>query len=127
MTILETVIAEVDILSVELKLREELQNEYLVKLKDIEKRYEESCEFNQQLFKEQTEKLKSVENKCREQIVLVLTECSQKMKDLEEAKQNILKENSALKENFDYYKQHMAASEEACKRLLRKSQTKIQV
>lgn len=90
-------------------------------------KYEKSSACNKQLFKEQAEKLKNQENKFREQFSLVLTECAEKIKALEDNNQDLLKKYNHIKGNFENYKQHVAASEEAYKRLIKESQMEVQV
>lgn len=119
--------ADVDIMRIELNLREEIQKDYIQKLKEIEKRYEKSSAFNKDLVKEQSNKLKIQENKYREQLGLVLTECAQKLKILEEDRKDLLRKYNLIQENFSNYKQHVAASEEAYKRIITDSQSEIQV
>lgn len=120
-------LANVDLLKIECKLREELQKEYRQKLKEIEMKYEKSSSCNKQLFKEQAEKLKNQENKFREQFSLVLAECAQKIKTLEDNNQDLLKKYNHVRGNFENYKEHVVASEEAYKKIIKDSQMEIQV
>lgn len=119
--------AKFNLIKIECKLREEIQKDYLQKLKEIETKYEKSSACNKQLFKEQAEKLKNQEYKFREQFSLVLTECAEKIKVLEDNNQDLLKKYNHIKGNFENYKQHVAASEEAYKKVIRESQKEVQV
>lgn len=119
--------AKGDILKIELKLREEIQKDYLQKLKEIEIKYEKSCIFNKELYKEQTKKFRIQENKYREQLGIVLSECAQKIETLEHYKEELLRENGLIRSCFEDYKQHISASEEAYKRIIKESQMELQV
>lgn len=116
-----------DIMRIELKLREEIQKDYLQKLKEIENKYEKSCTFNKELYKEQSEKFRMQEMKYRDQLGIVLAECAQKIKTLESDRQEVLKKYNVVQENFENFKQHVNASEEAYKRIIKESQVNLQV
>lgn len=71
--------------------------------------------------------MKIQETKFREQLGMVLTECAQKMKALEDKKEDLLQKYSFIQQSFENYKQHVGASEEAYKRIIKESQTELQV
>lgn len=108
-----------DYLRIELKLREEIQQEYLQKIKEIEKNYQKSCVSQKDLYTELKEKLKKQESRYREQWALVLKECADKMKILEDERDESFRRLNILQVNFEQYKKKVSADEESYNKTLK--------
>ncbi|KAG5863202.1 hypothetical protein JTB14_014106 [Gonioctena quinquepunctata] len=101
----------VDILTMEIRLREEIQEDYFKKLKEIENKYKKVCASRDELTKN-----------VRSRISTVVNECSQKIKELEEDRDNLVRQIHILQKEIDDYKIQASSREESIKTMLRAAQ-----
>ncbi|KAJ8932781.1 hypothetical protein NQ314_014485 [Rhamnusium bicolor] len=113
---------QAEMLKNELKLREDLQQEYLIKLKDIEMKYQKACATTSDLYKEQVDKMNNRETQFREHLAKILAECAQKINKLENDKHDLTAQINYLQVEYNDYKQHVFANEERYKHIIKKIQ-----
>lgn len=119
-------IKEADILSIEIKIREEVQEEYFKRLKDVEEKYQKVYKSSKDVRKEQEEKLKLQENKFREHLSMVLRECTQKIKEYEEGNQELIKQLRQLQSQNNEFKQQILQKEISYSALIKEIQSNSQ-
>ncbi|CAH2001744.1 unnamed protein product [Acanthoscelides obtectus] len=90
----------VDVLTLEFKLREEIQQEYQKNLNEVEKKYKKMAASGRDIQKELSERTKELQEKHKEQLTVVLSECALKIKDLQEEKQDLLEKLEVLQAEF---------------------------
>ncbi|CAG9817152.1 unnamed protein product [Phaedon cochleariae] len=115
---------QVDVLTIEIKLREEIQKEYLKKLSDIEKKYKKVCASSNDLYKGQVEMMKNQEGKYREHIATIIRQCTHKIKELEKDKEDLIDRINILHNEFTESRKQMAVREENFRKIL--SQVKVE-
>ncbi|KAJ8934718.1 hypothetical protein NQ318_004502 [Aromia moschata] len=113
---------QAEILKNELKLRDDLQQEYLRKIKEIEIKYQKVCITTTEVYKEQIDKFKNQEVRYREHLSKILAECAKKINEFENEKQDLIGQIHYLHEECDKYKRHMAAEEKNYTQIIRKIQ-----
>ncbi|XP_050512964.1 putative autophagy-related protein 11 isoform X4 [Diabrotica virgifera virgifera] len=97
-------IKEANMIAIEVKLREEIQEEYFTKLKEVENKYKQVYASSKDLRKEKVDQLKVQEMKFREDLATILGECTKKIKEYEQNKQEIVKQYQDLQNQFEQYK-----------------------
>ncbi|KAJ8913611.1 hypothetical protein NQ315_013433 [Exocentrus adspersus] len=115
---------QAEILKCELKLREDLQVEYLRKMRDIEKKYKKACSATNQLYEEQVEKMKNQETRYREYLARILAECAGKIDEFEKEKQTLLSRINSLQTEFANFKKRTHLTEEQYKQSVQQIQIK---
>lgn len=118
---------QAEILKSELKLREDLQLEYLRKMRDIEKKYKKACTTTNELYEEQLEKIKNQEVRYREHLAKILSECAQKINEFENQKQSLISQINYIQAEYVELKKHSLVSEENYKQLMKQIQTDAEV
>ncbi|XP_056637763.1 putative leucine-rich repeat-containing protein DDB_G0290503 [Diorhabda sublineata] len=117
---------EADILSIEIKLREEIQEEYFKRLKDVEEKYQKLYRSSKDVRKEQEEKLRIQENKFREHLAMVLRECTQKIKEYEEGNQDLIKQLRQFQGQNNEFKQLIQQKDASYTTLIKEIQSNSQ-
>ncbi|XP_072376275.1 uncharacterized protein [Diabrotica undecimpunctata] len=115
-------IKEADMIAMEVKLREEIQDEYFTKMKEIENKYKQVYASSKDLCKEKVDKLKTQEMKFREDLATILGECTKKIKEYEQDREEIIKEYQDLQNQFEEYKILCVNKERNFKRTIEKFQ-----
>lgn len=118
---------QTEVLKSELKLREDLQLEYLRKMRDIEKKYKKTCSATNELYEEQLEKMKNQEVRYREHLAKILSECAQKINEMENEKQSLLSQIKYIQEEYVDLKKHTLAKEDYFKELIKQAQMDAEV
>nr|XP_023025665.1 uncharacterized protein PFB0765w-like [Leptinotarsa decemlineata] len=114
----------VDILTIEIRLREEIQEEYFKKLKEIEKKYKKMCTSSNELYKEQAEIVKNQENKFREYIATIVNECTVKINALEGDREDLIKQLDNMRNEFKNYKTRANQREKIIENMFREENKK---
>ncbi|XP_018574443.1 spindle pole body component 110, partial [Anoplophora glabripennis] len=114
---------QAEILKSELKLREDLQLEYLRKMRDIEKKYKQACSATNELYEEQLEKMKNQETRYREHLAKILSECAKKINEFENEKQSLISQINYVQAEYVDLKKHTLMNEESYKQLVKHIQT----
>lgn len=118
---------EVELLKQELKLRDELQNEYREKLTEIESKYTSICKKNADLYTGQVEKTKTVDQQYREYLARILNECSQKVMQIEKDYEHISKQSELVKQENEDLKRHLRNVDEQYTVIVSKVEQQAQV
>nr|CAI5869358.1 unnamed protein product [Callosobruchus analis] len=109
----------VDILKLEFKLREEIQKEYQKNLNEVEKKYKKMTVAGRDIQRELSERTKEMQDKHREQLTVVLSECALKIKDLQEEKQELLEKFEIFKAEFEKVQQQAVLKEDTYVKMIK--------
>ncbi|CAG9856655.1 unnamed protein product [Phyllotreta striolata] len=82
---------EANLMTIELNLREEIQQEYFSKLNEIEEKYQTASNSTKSQSKAHLEKLKNQEVKFRKHLALILSECQRKIEGFESERAELLR------------------------------------
>ncbi|XP_060528147.1 early endosome antigen 1-like [Cylas formicarius] len=111
---------QAELIKCELKLKDELQIEYQKRIRDIERQYQQSYHEKMELCKRQAEQLHEQDQRYREHLKLVMSECSKCTQELENEKLEIVERLNLLQDKFEKYKQSVVSNEEKYYGLLMK-------
>ncbi|VEN38732.1 unnamed protein product [Callosobruchus maculatus] len=109
----------VDVLTLEFKLREEIQQEYQKNLNEVEKKYKKMTVSGRDIQRELSERTKEMQDKHREQLTVVLSECALKIKDLQEEKQELLEKLEVFKAEFEKIQQQAMLKEDTYVKMIK--------
>nr|CAH7764250.1 unnamed protein product [Callosobruchus chinensis] len=109
----------VDVLTLEIKLREEIQQEYQKNLNEVEKKYKKMTVTGRDIQKELSERTKEMQEKHREQLTVVLSECALKIKDLQEERQELLEKLEVFKAEFEKVQQQAMLKEDTYVKMIK--------
>ncbi|KAJ8984820.1 hypothetical protein NQ317_013019 [Molorchus minor] len=114
---------QAEVLKNELKLRDDLQREYLNKIKDVEAKYHKVCSATAEGYKEEIEKLKKQEIQYREQLSKILAECARKIYEFENEKQQLVSQINYVRAEYNEFKKRVIVNEGNYRQLIKMLQT----
>lgn len=109
---------EANMISLELKIREEIQKEYFDKLIEIEETYQKACNSSNALCKEKIHKLKNQESKFREHLSVISNECRKRIEEFETDREDLIKNINTLQNQFAEFKKYSKFREDNFRKLI---------
>lgn len=96
-------------------------------MRDIERKYKKACTATNELYEEQLDKMKNQEVRYREHLANILSECAQRINEIENEKQSLLSQINYIQAEYADLKKHVAAKEENYRQLIKQAQMDTEV